>query len=866
MKLALMMATLVGTGAVWASVTISGNTITFDVGENVTETYDEAIATDGSITQVVKKGLGTMRLTKEGGKSRTMTVRVQEGVLELVERNALASYNNIYISKGAQFYQHSAYASGEGYATICHYIKGVAGNGPDGKGAIRLDTTTNAKSCFRNEVTLTDDATFYMDNDQPAGFGTDCTLNLNGHTLTVDGEGTTLFSRKELGTTTLRVVPGAGGKIVINTPKMPEILNDVVFEGDASNALVVNKATMLNVSASAVFPWSVRSDNAESHEGSVGWLGLTEGSRILCGGVTAYGDAIQLGAAGASGKGASLVVKSGAVLRPANLSSPAEIRFIEEGPIPALFRIEAGATVSNKCVSTWGSVNRKIATQCWGNYAQVSSAYLANWNGRGFFGLEDGSLTLSAGTYLLGMPKSRGMFQQDGGTLSFGTECNMCAGGRSDYVMRGGTLAAGARFNLARECDPNYPNVDDPDDFISFSLVGPGNPVATFGNGVKLNSRTNVAVHVNLNAGRFSVALLTLQNGTARNASYLNFNGGTFVIPGNAGDYLTSEGWTPRMTTIYGNGATFEDNREKRFFLNNQGLNAKALFPLRGAHGRGIKSVRLPEGMPRSGYRGVVPVQVKNAAGDTTGSDAQAAVDFDVATGTVKDELVILCPGCDYTAAPKVIAYGPDYETPYECIVELTDDDQVPGPFVKTGVGELVLNMTNNTYAGPYVISNGTLMVNYNAEMPRESKIFAAGGCFRWDWRDRTIAEFGGWGTFFGSRNNSRNTLNVTDRFVVDAEDLNAGRVLAVDEKTDDGTSYAKDDCIRFGANCKVVVRRAEMLDPETKLFVLLHQDQTAINRIPELETDIPEMHLVLRNRGRDLCLKRKEGLSLIVR
>lgn len=858
-----------------ASVVTNGTEITFTVAEGVVERYDFAIGTE--ITKVTKEGAGTMQLLKDGGAPNgKLSVYINSGSLELLERNALSWYNNIYIAKGGQLYMHSNYAASSAwsYATICQYIKGVAGDGPDGTGAIRLDTVEHAYSCFRNEVTLTDDATFTCDTSRHMGFGTGCTLTLNGHALTIAGQGTTSFSRSVNGSP-CTVKPGAGGKIVINTPGTVQIDHDAKFEGDASNTLVINRASSLTVSPRATFPWTVVGGNAEMRD-ATGLSGIKEGTKYLLGNFThVYSGTVDIGQSGQAGLGGEVVVCSGAVLRCSSPSNPGNQNLwsMEEGPVPALYTIEAGAVVTNKSASTYmNNANvRKFATHNWGDYHQVGSGYFANWNGCGFFGLEAGRVHPVTGCYILGVVGSRGMFQQDGGTLEYDVDMNLSKGGRSDYLMRGGTIKAtgGKILYLAREDDAGYPKADPPDDFVSFSLVGPNSPCADIDGVIRMNSRTGVTTSINIDAGRLSVKHLQLGGSTSLYKSYLNLNGGTFAMRTNAWSYLCAHDQTPVMTTIYGNGVTFELNRTERTFLTSMNLDARCSYALRGAHGRGIKSVKLPANMPKTGYRGVLPAKVVNAEGDTTGNGAQAALDFDVASGTVKDDLIILCPGCDYTAAPKICVYGADYATTYECAVELTDADQVPGAFVKTGPGELVLNTgkEKNTYAGPYVISNGTLMVNYNSLIPASSEVVVAGGCFRWDWRNLTIARFGGHGTYFGSRDNNPQTLTVTDAFTVDADDLNAGRHLAVDTvPSEEGNGKtARNDAVQFGANCRVFVRNAERLDADAKGFLLLRQEQ-AITAMPTLATEIANARLVLRKDRTELWLKRTAGMLLFVR
>lgn len=876
--LSLLVALMAG-GALASAVRV-GNTITFDVAEGVTETYDTSIPADVSV--VNKKGLGTIKLTQAGGHDwYGLTVNITEGIVQLENVRAFNAYNFINISAGAQFYVHDT-GDRHAYAPFYHKFQSVAGNGPDGTGAIRIDATGNMASCFRGYIGLSGDATFRLDvntgsaSTDKAGFGAAAELSLNGHTLTIDGHSKTVFYNdpESYVDTNPRVTPGNGGKIVLNTLANP-IIDRAEFKGDASNLLVLNKATSVKVPTA--FPWTVVSGNDEPGAESHGWMNIASGTYYMLGSQTVHRqtDSFILGTEGKSGAGAALVVQAGTVL--CQSSSSLEIRSQEQGPVPALYKIEAGAVVTNKSASTWGNAgsNYKLATQNWGDFNQSEAYGVANRNGWGFFALEDGRLNLgTTQSQLLGVPGTRGVFQQDGGVLAYAADSYLCYGGRSDYLMRGGSFAVapGSTFYLTGS---ERSAADQPDDLVTFSLVGPGNPQADLNGALYLNARTGVKTCLNLNAGRLTARSFCLPTGTKENPSDLNFNGGTLAMPANAWGYLCWEGMTPRVTTVYGKGATFEINRSGLTPLVSGAYDwvarGECSFPVRGAFGKGVKSIRLPAGMPTTGYRGIMPVKVVAAEGDATGEGALAALDFDVAKGEVKSELLILCPGCGYTLPPQVIAYGPDYETAYTCEVELTDEDQKPGPIVKTGVGELMFNSSDNTYAGTYIVSNGLLLVNANATIASGASVLLAGGRFSYDWTDRTIKSLGGYGGFYGCKNDDgANSIAVTDSLDFDVADLNEGRCLEMESDLGDKQQVAR-DYLSLGDDCVVRLAHPELLpeDDDTKSYTLLKVN-VPLNRKPVLENADQigdgRWKVKLTNGGKTLKLGRSLGFSISIR
>jgi hypothetical protein len=514
--------------------------------------------------------------------------------------------------------------------------------------------------------------------------------------------------------------------------------------------------------------------------------------------------------------------------------------------------------------------------------------------GTGFYGLYDGVMTIAAGlshgvtlgseSVYVGETESvkagRSVFQMDGGTLDVHSRIHMCRGGESDFLMRGGKVV------FTKDAEDSKPGVYFATDSTGstneasqmvFSMTGENAvfDAGTNGAWVSMSSRLHNmhSVIFNLNAGLFKASDFGTTHGTLHSKIYFNFNGGELAFGGR--DYIFPRNHTPRMITVYEKGlavsADFENGEGGRMlYFSSRNLTGDDLLKIKPLTGRGVAKITLPENMPRSGYAGIAPVRVVTADGDETGFGATASLDFDMMKGTVKDELLITCSGCDYTLPPTVIAYGPDMRTGYECEVKLTAEDRKPGAFIKKGKGELVLNAgiyegeVCNSYPGPYIIKEGTLMVPRACSVPEESEVFVDGGCFRWDWRSRTIAEFGGWGTFFGSRNDQPNTLTVTDRFNADAEDLALGRFLEIDRVVGDDGKTSVGDNVVFGDECVVTIANVAALEQCEGSLALLKQGE--FNRIPALEREIEGWRLKLRKGGTELHLVKKTGMSIVVR
>ena len=578
----------------------------------------------------------------------------------------------------------------------------------------------------------------------------------------------------------------------------------------------------------------------------------------------------------------TLVVGKGALLYPAK--NDLEIRSLETGSKPALLKIEAGGLITNKFVSTYANASDqaagkvyKAAVNQYGDVVTWNGGYIANWCGLGFWGLGGGSLTTPGSTYLLGMKGTRGVFQQDGGTNHFTGTLYLCNNGCNDYLMRGGRMIGNGVFYMVY----NDAKEHDEGDRTVFTMMGDDPVVDLSDRGdFNLNTRTNGYVTTfNLNAGRFIPRTMGTTRSTENNPNYFNFNGGTLVWENGFREAIWKKSYAPTAITLYEKGGTIEVNKLKnedlktnvgayvasdRVYLSgmNDGeyqLSADNSLTIRALSGRGIKSIRIPDDMPRTGYVGIMPVKI--LGGD--GFGATAALDFDMKTGTIAEELLVTCSGNDYTDAPTVVAYGPDYVTEYVCTVELTDEDRVAGPLVKTGPGTLTLKAgAKNTFVGPYVVSNGTLFANHEATIPAGMKLFLAGGTFNWDWRSITLGTLGGWGTVFGNIGVDAYHANVTDAFVVDAADLSAGRFLKV---RNEGDGYCLNHTVAFGAGCVVKVENPELLDRNASY--LMFRQSAKINRKPQLDPELTEKYrLSLRNGGKELWIKGKLGMTVIVR
>ena len=107
-----------------------------------------------------------------------------------------------------------------------------------------------------------------------------------------------------------------------------------------------------------------------------------------------------------------------------------------------------------------------------------------------------------------------------------------------------------------------------------------------------------------------------------------------------------------------------------------------------------------------AGYISPPIVIVNRGAGDTTGVGATAIVQIDRNAGTVTN-IVITCPGVNYTATPTFTLSGGGATTP-ATITGQAPTTNASGNLTVTGAGTLTLG-GGNTYSGTTLINGGTL-------------------------------------------------------------------------------------------------------------------------------------------------------------
>jgi len=216
-----------------------------------------------------------------------------------------------------------------------------------------------------------------------------------------------------------------------------------------------------------------------------------------------------------------------------------------------------------------------------------------------------------------------------------------------------------------------------------------------------VNFRATDTAILNLNGGLLEAAAV-FGPGT------VNFNGGTLQANGaNAGFIGVTSAY------IYGGGAT----------IDNQGNAITIVEPLLAPTGNGVNTKpTITSG--GAGYIAPPIILVTNAVNDTTGTGATAIAQINPLTGTVTN-VVITCPGVNYTAAPVFLVSGGGAATP-AVITGAAPTANTSGGLTVIGSGVTTLTGANS-YTGNTTVSAGTLELA-QAVLAAGSTVTVAGG------------------------------------------------------------------------------------------------------------------------------------------
>ena len=217
----------------------------------------------------------------------------------------------------------------------------------------------------------------------------------------------------------------------------------------------------------------------------------------------------------------------------------------------------------------------------------------------------------------------------------------------------------------------------------------------------------------------------------ASGTSILNLNGGLLnasVVSGNFGGTYgqvnfnggTLQAYTVNATflhvssaAIYAGGATIDNNAQTITIGQ----------PLLAPTGNGVNSIASFTG--GAGYIAPPIVTVVPGAGDTTGTGATAIAQINPLTGTVTN-VIITCPGINYTATPTFTLTGGGAATP-ATITGAAPTANTSGGL--TSIGSSTLTLTGaNTYSGPTMINAGSLALGGTGSINNSPNIVTASG------------------------------------------------------------------------------------------------------------------------------------------
>ena len=338
------------------------------------------------------------------------------------------------------------------------------------------------------------------------------------------------------------------------------------------------------------------------------------------------------------------------------------------------------------------------------NWGGVNCDARIGMTGYGYYELNNGTFTNNGSTQLGRDLTSIGILKQSGGAFQMGNvfdgQLALSRGGTGVVYTVGGTFSSSAGINVGDASDNGTVS-----GFAELSVAG-GARVDINGS-IYMGDRNSMFAIVNLNGGDLAAGQISKSPSRTGSLALMNFDGGTLRTRG-SGQFFGVGTSVPDAVNIYAGGAVFDTTNQT----------CTVAVPLRSPVGKGITAIGVT---PRGGYIG--PPMVTIAGGGGTG--ATAVAQFNSANGTVTG-IEITSRGFGYTSTPTVSLSGGGTNV-QATLGSVTLTTNVGGGLTKTGAGSLVLAATN-TYAGPTIVSNGTLVVSVPKAIPTNSVLTLAGG------------------------------------------------------------------------------------------------------------------------------------------
>ena len=773
------------------------------------ESYTNSTAI-GNYARLVKRGEGEVVLTA-ATTAFAGSVVVEKGTLSITVLGALGTASPITVESGATFYLKTPHGSGQTVGLFNKHKLTIAGDGVDGKGAIRyLPSNGGANDdSLLGTIDLTADATIECDYRWGVYGGNNGVINLNGHKLRricndTGGSQWMLNNCTVNGAGTLEAYKG-----MVTFQGAVKSSADVTYVATNTGKYYVWATSGSNPSAFTFFPgqtFEVGSGSAANNNHFSGPIHLSNHAGLPGGGVVTFAvtspkvlhlDGPMTGDAGTNSSSGTTLTTSGngslflngdVLLRRntylnggtllAMTSTASRVfsnGFIVNGNCRAL--IDGGNTLLG-WIRVGNGSNKGTVHQTGGVLGVRSDTFIGeSASGVSHWMMSGGEAYVSNVVYVGHATNSFGSFLQTGGSFR---------GRTGNFVMYAGRAGVGVYHQSGGTNDSLVSRVGQITRFRLGYFGGPSE-VTVSGTGtvmktefIYFGSAGQVSTNIfNINDGAVVGATRLGKSETAGAAamSIMNYDGGT-MMPlfghGWCAQGPTAAAFYPRALThcvIWKKGLVIDTSESSGSTQDGQPSGVAAShMPLHfeSPTGKGVESVSFPT---EGNYTNVTyygPARIVFVDETGWGASAYAVYDYDTKKHS---RIIVTSRGCNYSDNAKAYIESPGRTALYECGLTLSDNVGMDGELVKRGAQDLHLYATN-TLTGGIAVESGKFVAATTGVVPSNTPVrVESGATFQFAVnRPTSLSTFTGAGSVTGC------DITVTNAVCASCAELFAGK------------------------------------------------------------------------------------------